>query len=154
MSIQTEHLHLRLKPVLALAHKLDIGSNPSAKAIFETGSAGFQIWCTPEDHPDDPEGWNLILDRLIAGAFSKSCALVASVGWKWESDQVVGLLLETSAYELEQHLPAKFTHRRQAVTDTRSTIQNRPVDIAWAERKITWLFAQSGPWPCPPIFVE
>jgi hypothetical protein len=53
MSYHTEHL--RLKPVLDLARQLDIATNPEAKAIFEAGNGGFQVWCTPYDHP---QGWN------------------------------------------------------------------------------------------------
>ena len=151
MTTYTEHR--RLKPALALFRKLDIGSNHAAEAIFDPGSVGFQVWCTPEDHPDDPEGWNPILNKLIAGAFTKPCGFVASVCWKWEEEQIVGLILETSAYALKDHLPEKFTLQSQPVND-RISIHNRPEDIAWATSKIKWLFAQSGPWPCPPIFVE
>jgi hypothetical protein len=151
MSTYTEHR--RLKPALELVRKLDIGSNHAAEAIFDPGSAGFQIWCTPEDHPDDPEGWNLILNKLITGAFTKPCGFVASVCWKWEDEQIVGLTLETSAYALKDHLPEKFTSHNQPLND-RISIRNRPEDIAWATSKIKWLFAQSGPWLCPPIFVE
>ena len=53
MSYHTEHQ--RLKPVLDLARQLDIATNPEAKAIFEAGNCGFQVWCTPYDHP---QGWN------------------------------------------------------------------------------------------------
>jgi hypothetical protein len=56
MTIQSEH-H-RMKPVLDLARQLDIATNPDPSAIFEAGSGGFQIWCTPEDHP---EGWTGIV---------------------------------------------------------------------------------------------
>ena len=39
----------RLKPVLDLARKLDIATNPAPEALFEAGNCGFSIWCTPED---------------------------------------------------------------------------------------------------------
>lgn len=71
----TSSEHYRLKQVLVLARRLDVGENPAPEALFDPGSAGFNIWCTP----DDPEGWNLILDKLIPGAFKKPCGFVASV---------------------------------------------------------------------------
>ena len=39
--------HQKMKPVLDLARKLDIATNPDPAAIFEAGSGGFQVWCTP-----------------------------------------------------------------------------------------------------------
>ncbi len=90
MSYHTEHL--RLKPVLDLARQLDIATNPEAKAIFEAGNAGFQVWCTPYDHP---QGWNGI--NMHPGAFSKPCEYVGSAHWKWEDERIVALEIETSA---------------------------------------------------------
>jgi hypothetical protein len=72
MSYSTEHQ--RMKPVLDTVRQLDIAENPEPEAIFENGAAGFQIWCTPEDHP---QGWNDV--PMDAGAFCKLCAYVASV---------------------------------------------------------------------------
>jgi hypothetical protein len=53
MSYSTEHR--RLAPVLAKARQLDIAANPAPEALFESLTAGFNLWCTPEDHP---QGWN------------------------------------------------------------------------------------------------
>ena len=60
-----------MKPVLDLARQLDIATNPHPRAIFEAGNGGFQVWCTPQDHP---QGWNGI--SMIPGAFSKPCEYV------------------------------------------------------------------------------
>ena len=49
MSYHSEHQ--RMKPVLDLARKLDIASNPSLQALFEAGNSGFQVWCIPQDRP-------------------------------------------------------------------------------------------------------
>ena len=35
--------HQKMKPVLDLARKLDIATNPHSAAIFEAGSGGFQV---------------------------------------------------------------------------------------------------------------
>ncbi len=53
MSINSEHK--RMKPVLELAHELDIATNPAPAAIFEAGEGGFQVWCTPQHQPS---GWD------------------------------------------------------------------------------------------------
>jgi len=60
MSYTTEHR--RLAPVLAKARQLDIATNPAPEALFEALTAGLNLWCTPENHP---QGWDGI--PLIAG---------------------------------------------------------------------------------------
>ena len=124
--------HQKMKPVLDLARKLDIATNPHRAAIFEAGSGGFQVWATPFDHP---QGWNGI--EMQSGAFSKPCEYVASVGWGWEGETISHLLLSTDAYPLERN-------RRN---------HNRPADLAWAKRKVRWLFKRAGV-TCPEIRVE
>lgn len=77
MSYPSEHK--RMKPVLDVARHLDIATNPEKKAIFEAGSAGFQVWCTPDDYP---EGWQGV--NMIPGTFSKPCEYVGGVHWQWD----------------------------------------------------------------------
>ena len=77
--------HQKMKPVLDLARHFDIASNPDPAAIFEAGSGGFQVWCTPNDRPS---GWNGI--SMQSGAFSKPCEYVGSVHWKWEDETILG----------------------------------------------------------------
>ena len=131
--------HRRMRPVLDLARKLDITTNPDPEAIFETGSGGFQIWCTPDDHP---EGWDDV--PMTQGAFSKPCSYVASVYWEWSGEKITYLCLSTDAYDLGDH---------HGVGRLAYDYHNRPVDIAWAKEKIDWLFRQSDVL-LPPIQVE
>ena len=136
--MSTTSEHRRMKPVLDLVRKLDIATNSAPDAIFEALGAGFHIWCTPDDKPN---GWETV--ALIAGAFAKPCGFVAAVFWGWDNktDTITHLRLETDAYDLrsvKQHPPK---------------IRNRPADIAWAKKKIRWLFKQAGVM-CPPIQVE
>jgi hypothetical protein len=128
MSYSTEHK--RMQPVLDLARKLDIATNLDATALFEAGNAGFQVWCTPDDHP---EGWDDI--QMNAGAFSKPCEYVGSVGWQWEGEQIVTLEISTTAYALADHKPGEYN---------RQTIKNREADIEWLLDKAEWLFEQAG----------
>ncbi len=140
MSYSTEHQ--RMKPVLALARELDIASNPAPDALFEAGTAGFQIWCSPTDHP---AGWEGVL--MDAGAFSQPCEFVASVHWGWEEDTeksptITHLVLSTDAYALrDSHGKGLYAYH------------NRPADLVWADEKIHALFARAGV-PIPPIRVE
>ena len=129
--------HRRMKPVLDLARELDIASNPAPEAIFEAGSGGFQIWCTPEDHP---QGWNGV--AMSQGAFSKPCSYVASVHWGWEGDRISHLALSTDAYDLSDHHGGG-----------RHAYHNRTPDVAWAKEKIVDLFSQAGVI-MPPIRVS
>jgi len=143
MSYSSEHR--RMAPVLEKARQLDIATNPTPEALFEPLLAGFNIWCTPEDHP---QGWDGV--PLTAGAFAKPCGFVGTATWKWEDERIVAISLDTDAYDLADHRPEVFA--RQSVGDWIS-IHNCLEDIAWAERKIGWLLDQAG-GPCPPIVVE
>jgi hypothetical protein len=125
--------------------QLDIATNPAPEALFEALSAGFNIWCTPEDHP---HGWDGI--PLIAGAFAKPCGFVGTVTWKWEGEKIVAISLDTDAYDLADHRPEKYG---RTTSNSQVCIHNRPDDLLWAERKIRWLFEQAGV-PCPGIVIE
>jgi len=135
--------HRRMAPLLEAARQFDIATNPAPAALFEAGSGGFQIWCTPEDHPG--ELWSKV--DMIAGAFAKPCEYVASAHWKWsEGDDpaIVGIVLSTDAY---------------ALRDTRlikaGEFHNRSEDITWAKKKIEWLWqASRARGTMPPIVVD
>jgi len=129
--------HRRMKPVLDAARRLDIATNPDPEAIFEAGNGGFQIWCTPDDHP---QGWGGV--PMDQGAFSKPCAYVASVRWGWEGERIVHLWLSTDAYALGDHEKVG-----------RYAYHNHPEDLGWAEGKARWLFDHGGV-PMPPIVIE
>jgi len=129
MTYHTEHL--RLKPVLDLAREFDIATNADPQAIFEAGSGGFQVWCTPDDHP---QGWNEI--RMNSGAFSKPCEYAGGAHWKWEDEIIVALEIETTAYALSDQKPDEYRNHR--------AITNRAADIEWLKQKIVWLFEKAG----------
>ena len=143
--------HRRMKPVMEAARRLDVGTTPAPDAIFEAGSAGFQIWCTPTEHPD---GWEAIAPTMFPGAFSKACEYVASVNWHWDDETIVGLNLSTAAYALADRLPDIYTNSetRKAVHG-KPSIFNRPEDIAWAMKHIHRLFKLANV-PTPPIFTN
>jgi hypothetical protein len=143
MSYTSEHR--RLAPVLAKARQLDIATNHAPEALFESLTASFNLWCTPEDHP---QGWDGV--SLIAGAFAKPCGFVGTASWKWDDDRIVAVSLGTDAYDLADCCPQNFS--RTAGKDWIS-IHNRPEDLEWSEQKIHWLFAQAGVL-CPPIVIE
>ena len=144
MTMQSEHQ--KMKPVLDLVRKLDIATNPEPAAIFEAGSGGFQVWCTPKDHP---KGWEDIV--MNSGAFSKPCEYVGSVHWKWEEESIVALEIETSAYALADQKPDQYCNLTAIPRDFhRRTIFNRDADIEWLKEKIAWLFAKANV-PLPPF---
>ena len=138
MSYHSEHM--RLKPVLDLARQLDIAVNPEPCAVYEAGSAGFQVWCTPQDYP---KGWDGI--QMVPGTFSKPCEYVGSIHWKWEGEEIVALEIETAAYALAEQKPAEFCELSEIPRgEKRRTIFNRDADIEWLLEKVAWLFAQAG----------
>ena len=134
--------HKRMAPLLDAAREFDIATNPAPVALFEAGSAGFQIWCTPEDNPGGL--WKKV--RMDAGAFAKPCEFLATVGWCWDEERpaIVGLELTTVAYALQE---ARLVNRQ--------TMTNRPEDVAWAKEKIEWLWqASRATGKMPPIRVK
>lgn len=118
--------------VLELANRYDIANNPDPKAIFDPGIAGFQIWCTPDDHP---AGWSGV--PMDTGAFTKPCKYVASAMWGWEGDKITHLVLSTDAFSLREY------HIKNGEYGPYSKYKNRPADLSWAKDKITWLFRQA-----------
>ena len=143
--------HKRMQPVLEKAREKDIVNNPAADALFEAGHSGFQIWCTAKDCP---QGWEDLV--LCAGGFSKPCGYVASVRWGWgegdRQEQIVSVLLDTTAFELADQRPEKYADFDGDIGRRLLPIRNRAEDIRWARAKIRWLFRQAGV-PCPPIVV-
>jgi hypothetical protein len=136
-------------PVLDMARKFDIAKNPHPDAIFDCGSSGFQIWVTKDRHPDDPDGWNKVTDNLTTAAFSKPCAYLASVCWRWGEGRmyenvIVSLELSTTAYELNRQLPDEFQ---------KSAIGNRWPDLEFAMERTRWLFKQAGV-PVLPFYID
>jgi len=125
-----------MKPVLDMSRKLDVGHNPAPEALFEAGSAGFQIWCSPSDNPGGQ--WKEV--RMFPGAFPKAAEYVASVHWKWVDETIVGLELSTCAYALADRFPEAFSESPIAARLGKQSIRNRPEDLTWAEAKIQTLF--------------
>jgi len=125
MSYTTEHR--RMKPILDQARAFNVANNPAPQALFDPLRAGFNIWCTPDDHPD---GWESV--TMLAGAFAKPCDFVASVYGGWTDARITHLTLSTAAYALRNH----ENGRARAYL-------NRPDDIAWAKVKTAWLFTQA-----------
>jgi len=135
-----------MKPLLETARLFDIATNTAAAALFDAGSGGFSIWCTPEDHPGD--AWKKLAGRekaFLQGAFSKPCEYVASVTWIWGAKGVLkGIGLKTTATALVEH---GLIDRDKAV--------NRPEDLTWARSQIQWLWqASTAPGPMPPIIIK
>ena len=137
MSYQTEHE--RMRPVLEKARRLDIASHSAPNAVFDVLLAGFNIWCTPEDHP---QGWDGL--EMIAAAFSKPCEYVGTATWGWEDKEITHVELETDAYALSDRDKGERHHR---------DYHNRPEDVEWCMQKILWLFSLASV-PCPPIKID
>lgn len=138
MSYTSEHR--RLKPILDKARRLDIATHPGPNSLFESLTAGFNLWCTPDDHPD---GWESI--PMDAGAFAKPCEYVGTATWGWTDERITHIELETDAYALRDHDRSEANRGPDAYRD-------RPYDIAWAATKVAWLFSLAG-MACPPIVV-
>jgi hypothetical protein len=143
-----------MKPLLDAARKWDIATNPDPQALFEAGSAGFQIWCTSEDNPGGV--WDKVKGEMVAGAFSKLCAYMGGCYWEWEGEEIIGLKLETDAYFLRDcWLNGKIKYEGDRFFDTLG-IHNHAQEIEWCIGKIQWLWleAYKNSSPLPGIIVE
>jgi hypothetical protein len=57
--------------------------------VLSAGSAGFLLWCSPEDHP---VGYDIL---MYAGAFAKPCAYVGDIRWGWDdAEKITHLVIE------------------------------------------------------------
>jgi len=125
--------HRRMKPVLEAAKTFDIAKNPAPEALFEAGNSGFQIWCTPANHP---EGWENV--SMCAGTFAKPCDYIASVLWGWEDEKITHLILSTDAYAIRDQ------DVKKRIRKPNDHYRNRPEDMLWAAEKVYWLFEKAG----------
>lgn len=132
--------HRRLKPVIDMARTLDVATNPAPSALYEAGSAGFQIWCSPTDNPG--RDWKKV--TMTPGAFKKPAEYLASVHWKWEDETVIGLEVSTCAYALADRFPNRFSASPIAERLGLQSIRNRTDDLVWAKAKIQYLFRLAG----------
>ena len=98
--------------------------------LFEAGPGGLQLWCTEADNPGGL--WTGV--EMKKGIYAKPCAFLGAVRWQGASRQSedVTLVLTTIAYALcEKEMVAM------------EAIHNRADDVAWARRKIEWLWEAS-----------
>ena len=141
----------QLNHMLEVVRSFDIAHNPAPEAIFDPLIQGFNIWCTPDDNPGGD--WQKVTRHMIAAAYTKPCEYVACVfaTWDEEAKTIPHFALSTDAYALQDHLPTEYTSYNRLDKGHKS-ICNRPDDIAWAMKKIEWVFARAG-IACPRIVV-
>lgn len=143
----------QLSQMIEVVRSFDIVNNPAPEAIFDPLIQGFNIWCTPDDHPGGD--WSKIIQHMIAAAYTKPCEYVACVFAKWndEVSDITHFSLSTDAYALQDHLPTEYTSYKRMIAKGYKSICNRPDDIAWAIEKARWVFTRAR-LSCPPIIVE
>ena len=152
----------RAEALLAALTRYGIGTNPAPEAVYSPdfdeiavlealargGDAsglrtaatlqGFSIWCTAEEHPDDPL-WPAA--RHTETRFLKPCSYLAVCTPVWDpgSGDVRAIQLCTEAFGL---MSAGLVTPRQS--------QNRPADITWARGKIEWIWEHAFPGEAVP----
>lgn len=117
--------------VLQLAQRLDVGANLDQEALFDARSSVINVWCTPDDHPDDTY-WDQLEGQITKGAFVKEAEYVGGITWEW-SNEIGTLKLYTTAYLLNDQQVLKL-----------SGTKNRPADIEWVIKKVQWIFKTAG----------
>ena len=128
--------------LLEAVKRYDIRTNRVPEGVFSFAIGTLCIWCTTDDNPGGL--WQQV--RMLQGQLTKPAALVAycSLRWSQEQQDLVGLSLQTIASRLSS-----------AELISEAQVENRPEDIAWAKRKLEWLWQQALPGePMPPIEVE
>jgi hypothetical protein len=144
---------LQLNQLLEVVCSLDIALNPAPEAIFDPLIQGFNIWCTPNDNPGGD--WSKITSHMIAAAYTKPCEYVACTFAKWDEEvrHITHFSLSTDAYALQDRLPNEYTAYKRLIAKGYQSICNRGDDVAWAKKKIEWVFAKAR-LDCPRIIVE
>ena len=131
----------RQEQLLAVIDHYDISTNPAPDALFSFDVSTLSIWCVSTDHPGglwDQFPWRTNpsshLTKKDAKPLSRSMLLYSEA-----AQDIIGFTLRTEALALSSRglLP-------------RDAIENRPDDVAWATRKLIWLWAQACPGEPPP----
>lgn len=78
--------HMRMKPVIDQVRRLSAFSADPA-GLYEFISAGFNLYCTPNDHPSGKH------DFTQAKGQAKPISLVARVNWRFTDETITGLEL-------------------------------------------------------------
>jgi len=130
---------IQLSRLASYVRSMDIGNNKDPQALFDPLQQGFNIWCTPTDHPGGD--WQKVTGTMIAAAFTKPCEFVGTAFWNIHKDVIE---LTTDAYALRDHLRKEYMDP--------AAIHNRDEDTAWCIAKIQWVFEQAG-IPCPEIVI-
>jgi len=76
--------HMRMKPVIDQVRRLSAFSSDPA-GLYEFISAGFNLYCTPDDHPEGEH------DFAQAKEQGKPISLVARVNWRFTDETITGL---------------------------------------------------------------
>jgi hypothetical protein len=139
----------RKTAALMLATKrYDISTNAAPEALFTTGLGSMPwvcIYCTPDDNPGglwDQLTWHHSeLSQLTKpGKGLADCFIL----WRPDHQDVLALALQTEAHSL-----------KNAGLVDRSAMENRAEDIAWATKKLEWLWHQAVPdEPLPRIILK
>ena len=137
-----------IRPALEWANALDIGSNPDPIALYDGRSGCINVWCTPEDNP----GGDWTKYQMYSGAHCKPSDFVGTISWTWSDDrndddemQIIGLEIDTVAYELSREFPKKYTDSSSRPNQLhKESIYNRPQDLQWVKAKAVLLFKLAG----------
>ena len=135
------HHTARKTRLLDIIEHYDIGANPAPDALFSFDVSTLSIWCVSTDHPGglwDQYPWRMDpsshLTKKDAEPLSDSMFIYSEA-----AQDIIGFSLQTKARSLSSRglLP-------------RDAIENRPDDVAWATRKLVWLWEQACPGEPPP----
>lgn len=142
--------HAKMRPVLDWAAHYDITKSSDPKALYEPLHSGFNLWCTPRDHPDDT-GWSEIAPTMIKGAFMQPCEFVGTLSWGWEDVQGENGKTEHKISYLELDTDAIAVRELDSFRFPKC--KNRPCDVTWATAKIEFLFRLANV-EMPPIVLS
>ena len=135
------HHTARKTRLVDIINQYDISTNPAPDALFSFDVSTLGIWCVSTDHPGglwDQFPWRMNplshLTKKDAKTLSDSLLLYSEA-----AQDIIGFTLQTKARPLMSKglLP-------------RAAIENRPDDVAWATKKLIWLWAQAFPDEPPP----
>ena len=133
---------LRQEHLLTIINQYDISTNPDPDALFAFDISTLRIWCVPTDHPGgiwDQYPW---FDDDMSHLTKKAAKGLAHgmLIYSEAAQDIIGFTLQTHARSL-----------RTKGLIAKAEIENRPDDVAWATRKLVWLWAQAFPTEPPPF---
>jgi len=149
--------HPTIKALLQVVstYSITAGNHPNAVFLEDDTYAkvargkytGFMVFCNEQDHPSKLSERQKQPQVIPGKEIPTGFFYVGRCRWLWSTENLIGVILHTDV-EIGRE---KSRYGTQAENTLWLEQQNRSEDIAWATKKINWLWEQTFPEKVKPV---